>query len=138
MFTTPWLACELAELLLLAERLEEARGVLDYADALVTGTDEAASLAECQRLRGVLAMREGNLSEAERWLEAAVATALAQSAHLYNLRATTRLAEVLEARGRQSEGMRRLQEVSAMFASSVAAPDIRIAKGVLRRLSGEA
>jgi hypothetical protein len=42
------------------ERRREASTVLDNADACIVGTDEAASLEECQRVRGMIAFDEGD------------------------------------------------------------------------------
>lgn len=71
---------------------------------------------------------------AERWLEAAVTTARGQSAALFELRATTRLAEVLVSQGREADAARRLGEVYASFTQGHGAPDLEDAKAVLDRV----
>src|SRR6266542_4021370 len=95
-FHTPERAALLAELLLQAHRASEAETLLDEIDAHVAGTDEAAYLAECQRVRGVVAAASDDPARAEQWFDMAITTARRQSARLFELRATTHLAELLE------------------------------------------
>lgn len=127
-------ATELAGLLLMAGRTAEAHALVEDVETLVAGTDEAAYLAECHRVRGMLAVADGDVATAERWLEAAVTTARGQSAALFELRATTRLAEVLVTQGREADAARRLGEVYASFTQGHGAPDLEDAKAVLDRL----
>jgi class 3 adenylate cyclase/tetratricopeptide (TPR) repeat protein len=133
-FHVPEVASELCDVLLLDGRAADACAVLDDVDALVRGTDEAAALAECQRLRGMLALAGGESAAAERWLESAIATARKQAARLFELRATTALAELLASGGRGAEASRRLMAVYATFTEGHRAPALRAARAVLDRL----
>lgn len=132
--STPFIASNLAELLVAAGRSVDARKVLDDVDALVEGTDEAAALAECERVKGRIALADGDLSGAQHWLETAVATARRQGARLHELRATTRLAEVLAKRDRKADAYRFLAGVYESFPEGHRAPDLRTAEAVLDRL----
>jgi hypothetical protein len=107
---------------------------MDDVDALVAGTDEAAWLSECQRIRGMIAAAEGDVAEAEHWLEAAIRTARGQGAVLLELRATARLAEALATQGHQAEAGRRLGEIYGSFTQGRGAPDLQDAKTVLERM----
>jgi tetratricopeptide (TPR) repeat protein len=118
---------ELGDLLVLDGRTSEACMVLDDVDRL-------AGLAECQRLRGVLALAGGELPVAERWLEDAITTARGQAALMFELRATTTLAEVLAARGEGPAGQRRLAEICDSFADGYQAPAVCAARSLLERL----
>jgi predicted ATPase len=134
-FTTPELAASLAELLVSAGRASEAAAVMDFIDTLVAGTDEAGELSECQRVRGIIHGANGDPESAERWLDAAITTARAQSALLFELRATTRLAEVLATQGRRADAARRLANVYGSFTEGHGTPDLTAAREVLDRLS---
>jgi ATP/maltotriose-dependent transcriptional regulator MalT len=133
--TTPNIAADLADLLVRTNRCEEARRVLDDVDALVAGTDEAAARAECQRVRGLIALDEGDSSEATRWLAQAMATAQSQAARLYALRAGTALADVLARQGRTREAHRVLTDAYGWFTEGHRAPDLQRARAGLDRLT---
>jgi tetratricopeptide (TPR) repeat protein len=127
-------AVELADLLLLAGRADEAAAVLDDADAVVAGTDDAHMLADAQRLRGIIAAAQDDTVAALQWLERAIASARAQGARLCELRAVVRRSELLIEGGRRQEAIAGLQE----FCDSVeglGAPDVRVAQELLERLS---
>lgn len=134
-YMTPFIAANLAALLVRGARSGDARKVLDDVDALVAATDEAAALAECQRVRGLIARDEGDLSGAVHWLETAIATSQAQAARLYELRATTALAEILAMQGRKVEGYRRLSDLYGWFTEGHRGPDLRAAQAVLEIVS---
>jgi ATP/maltotriose-dependent transcriptional regulator MalT len=131
---TPQLSKDLADLLLMAGRVAEAGAVLDDVDVLLSGTDDASYLAECQHARAMMAQASGDASGAERWLEMAISTARRQGAGMFELRATTKLAELLESQGRRPEASRRLGEIYASFTEGHRTPDLRAAKALLDRL----
>jgi tetratricopeptide (TPR) repeat protein len=135
-FHTPELITVFAGLLLRGGRQDEARAVLDDVDRLGDGTDEASVRAECQRIRGRMATADGDLVSAERWIEIAISTARHQSARLFELRATSDLAELLSKQGRQAEDTRRLGQIYRSFTQGQHAPELRATKAVLDRLSG--
>jgi class 3 adenylate cyclase/tetratricopeptide (TPR) repeat protein len=132
--STPLLSKDLADLLLVAGRVAEAGVVLDDADEQVRGTDELKYLAECQRVRALITQASGDAAGAERWLERAITTARTQGARMFELRATIRLAELVEAQGRRREASRRLGEIYALFTQGLRTPDLREAKALLDRL----
>lgn len=134
-FTTVDYAANLADLLLRAGRIDEAAAPLDDVDRLVSGTDEAAYLAGYQRLRGMVDAATGQVADAERWFNEASITARNQSALLFELRATTRLAELLARQDRQAEALLRLSEIYAAFTEGHRAPDLQAAKSLLDRLA---
>lgn len=127
-------ATQLCTLLIKANELVEAGAVMDDVDDLVRGTDEAAYLAECQRIRGVIAFRQGDGASAGRWLELAVETSRNQSALLFELRATTHLADLLATQGHEPEAARRLGLVYRRFTEAHEAEDLASAKKLLDRL----
>ena len=131
---TPQMSKDLADLLLMAGRVAEAGAVLDDVDVLVSGTDEATNLAECQRVRAMIAQASGDAAGAVRWLETAITTARRQAARIFELRATTRLAELLASQGRRPEASRRLGEIYGSFTEGHRTPDLRAAKALLDRL----
>jgi hypothetical protein len=53
---------------------------------------------------------------------------------MFELRATIRLAELVEAQGRRREASRRLGEIYALFTQGLRTPDLREAKALLDRL----
>jgi hypothetical protein len=126
---------DLAGLLLIDGQIPEAGTELDRMDLLVSGTDEGSESSHGQRLRGMMHAASGDLGSAERWFETAIATARRQSARLFELQATTNLAEILAAQGRQGEGARRLSRAYESFRDGLQAPDVRTAKMLLERLS---
>jgi tetratricopeptide (TPR) repeat protein len=128
-------ATELCDLLVETAELSEAEALLNDIDELVGGTDETACLAECQRIRGMIAARKGDALSAIPWFESAIATARGQSALLFELRAATYLAELMADRGRGVEGAHRLSDVYARFTEGHRAPDLVAAKTLLQRLA---
>lgn len=135
--TTPNIAAILAELLVGIGHADHAGKVLDDVDALVEGTDEAAALAECQRVRGLTALADGRLPEAVRWLEMAVETSRNQGARLYELRATTSLAEVNDRYGGTRDVRHALADLYGWFTEGHRAPDLQRAKTALDHMSRE-
>ena len=77
----------------------------------------------------------GQFAAAERWFNEAIITARSQSALLFELRATTRLADLLARQDRQVEASRRLSEIYAAFTEGHRAPDLQAAKALLDRLA---
>lgn len=126
---------ELAHLLLIAGKTDEAAAFLDEIDSTVSGTDEANGLSECQRIRGLIAAAEDDAALAERWFEMAIGTARRQGALLYELRATNALVEMLANQDRKAEALRRLGELYALFTQGYRAPDLQMARSLLDRLS---
>ncbi|WP_031250676.1 AAA family ATPase [Mesorhizobium sp. LNHC221B00] len=134
-FHTPEKTCELCDLLLRAGRIEEASQMLDNVDTLVFDTDEASYLAECIRLRGQIAAGRDDLTGAAHLFETAIATARRQQARLFELRATTQLAQVLARQGRLHEAATRLEAVVHTFNTRYPIVDLIAAQRALDALS---
>ncbi|WJI38732.1 AAA family ATPase [Mesorhizobium opportunistum] len=134
-FHTPEKTCELCDLLLRAGRIEEASQMLDDVDTLVFDTDEASYLAECIRLRGQIAAGRDDLTGAAHLFETAIATARRQQARLFELRATTQLAQVLARQGRLHEAATRLEAVVHTFNTRYPIVDLIAAQRALDALS---
>jgi tetratricopeptide (TPR) repeat protein len=99
-----------AELDLLQGRLEEGRGELDRAEALIEqmGLDYARSYLEMHRARFAVAARE--LEEAQRWAQSALEKARAsKEANATNL-CLGLLGDILRQRGQWSQAQTHLQE----------------------------
>jgi len=80
----------LAELLLAVDSTAAALALLDDVDALVSGTGDVRALAECQRLRGLIAVADDKTAVAGCWSEMAIATARQQRALLFESRGSIR------------------------------------------------
>jgi tetratricopeptide (TPR) repeat protein len=124
----------LCDSLVLADRLDEASRLLDDVDAIVTGTDESGFRAECLRIRGQIAACRGDLPEAIRQFEEAVAISQQREARLSELRATTQLAAALAREGRFQEGDARLSAIITAFDTNHAIYDLAAARKSLTAL----
>jgi tetratricopeptide (TPR) repeat protein len=133
-FHTPERICWLCDLLVRAGRLVEASQLLDEADALVIDTDEAGALAECNRIRGQIAACGNDLTGAVRLFEKAISISQRQEARLFELRATTQLASVLERQERAQEGQARLRAIIDAFHTKHEIVDLAAARSVLDTL----
>jgi class 3 adenylate cyclase/tetratricopeptide (TPR) repeat protein/ABC-type transport system involved in cytochrome c biogenesis ATPase subunit len=133
-FHTPQRICWLCDLLVQAGRFEEATQLLDEADALVIGTDEACALAECVRIRGQIAACEGDLVSAVRLFEKAIAISRRQEARLFELRATAQLASVLARQECAQVGEPRLRAIIDAFDTKHEIVDLVAARKVLDTL----
>jgi hypothetical protein len=133
-FNTPERICWLCDLLVQAGRLDEAAQLLDEADALVVGTDEAGAVAECIRIRGQIAACGDDLTAAVRHFEKAISISQQQEARLFELRATTQLASALARQGRAREGEARLRTIIDAFHTKHDIVDLTTARKVLDTL----
>ena len=133
-FRTLGQICGLCDLLVQADRLDEASHLLDEADALVINTDEACFLAECIRIRGQIAACGDDLTGAVRLFEKAIAVSQRQEARLFELRATTQLASVLARQGRTRQAEARLRATIDAFDTKHEIVDLAAARKVLDTL----
>jgi hypothetical protein len=124
----------LCNLLVLRGGFNEASRLLDEAEALVVGTDEACALAECIRVRGLIAAGQGDLPSAQSLCEEAISVSRKQEARLFELRATANLAHVLARQGQGDEGERRLRAILDTFETKRPIVDIVAARKVLNTL----
>jgi len=128
---------------LLAEALERtgraAAGLGVVADALdrVHRMDARWIEAELHRLRGelLLALSELEQTEAEACFHLAMNVAREQSAKLWELRAATSLARLLQRQGRRAEARDILAPVHGWFTEGFATADLADAAALLRELS---
>jgi class 3 adenylate cyclase/tetratricopeptide (TPR) repeat protein len=135
---TQELICQLCDLLMQAERLDEASHLLDEADALAIDTDGARILAERIRIRGQIAACGNDLTGAVRLLERSIAISQRQEARLFELRATTQLASALARQGRAELGQTRLRAIIDAFDTRYEIVDLATAKKVLGKLLQQA
>ncbi|MFV0369880.1 MAG: AAA family ATPase, partial [Hyphomicrobiaceae bacterium] len=101
-----WVA--LADLLVQSGMLPQARSAHEKARVLIEHTQENLCLAEVQRIAGVLAAHEADNALAERCLREAIVTARQQGAGLWELRAASDLAGLLERLERNGEAAKPL------------------------------
>ncbi len=113
-------------------------GDLDTAGSAVTGAVRIAesnhdviALADLQRLQGETAVRRGDPAGGKIYLEAAIATARQQGAHLFGLRAATSLVRILLDDGEKEEARRVLEPMVARFADDESFPDLIDARRTL-------
>jgi DNA-binding winged helix-turn-helix (wHTH) protein/predicted ATPase len=125
-----------------AGRTDEGLAVAAEALALIEETDEREYEAELHRLRAELTLpRRGRgrlLDEAEAHAEKAIAVARAQSAKLFELRATVTLCRIAQRRGDAHGAHERLAKLVDGFGEGAETVDVREARGVLAEPSGGA
>ena len=94
--------------------------------------------AELWRLSGeaLLVQDEGNYPEAERSFRSAIEAARRQSAKLFELRATTTLARLLEKQGKRDEACAMLADIYNWFTEGFDTADLKDAKALLEELGG--
>src|SRR5208283_525283 len=95
--------------------------------------------AELWRLSGeaLLVQDEGNYPEAERSFRSAIEAARRQSAKLFELRATTTLARLLEKQGKRDEACAMLADIYNWFTEGFDTADLKDAKALLEELGGQ-
>jgi DNA-binding SARP family transcriptional activator/predicted ATPase len=125
----------LAEAQARAGQPEEGLDTLDQALALVEETDEGYWEVELYRLRADLLLIQGDEAAAEASFHKAIEVARRQSAKSWELRATTSLARLWQAQGRQEEARQVLTEIYGWFTEGFDTPDLREAKALLEELS---
>ena len=93
--------------------------------------------AELWRLSGEASLLQdkGKSSDAERSFRSAIEAARKQSAKLFELRATTSLARLLEKQGKRDEARAILAEIYSWFSEGFDTADLKDAKALLDELS---
>jgi predicted ATPase len=119
-----------AEVLGRAGATAEALARLNDAAALTAETAERWDDAEIERVRGELLLDSGQASAAEAALRRARQLARARGARLFELRAATALARLLDAKGRSTEARLVLGPLSESFGSGTTI-DVRGAHALL-------
>ena len=124
-------------LALLADGLRRAGRIEDGLKAVDEGFEyagmiaEGGYVAELHRMRGELMRLAGEPEKAEESLRAAMAYAVGQQAKSFELRATTSLASLLLAAGRDAEARTVLAPVYGWFTEGWSTSDLIAARSVL-------
>ena len=118
-------------------QLAQGRALITEALALAERSEERAHEAELWRIKGELLRLapEADPAAALACLQRAVATARAQGARSWELRAATSLARALGSGGRAAEGRDLLQPLYAAFTEGLTTPDLQEAAALLTELS---
>jgi DNA-binding SARP family transcriptional activator/tetratricopeptide (TPR) repeat protein len=132
----PCLNTLLAEALLEVGREEKALSLLDDALDRVQRKGEGVYEPEVRRVRGELLKSRGDpgLPGAETAFREAIAAARKQEAKLFELRATTSLARLLQSQGKKKEARKALGKCYRWFSEGFDYPDLKEARAVLREL----
>jgi class 3 adenylate cyclase/tetratricopeptide (TPR) repeat protein len=125
----------LAEALLLANVTDEAATELEDALALAYKNGDVLMLAELHRLRGRLHVRLSRFAEAETDFLRAREVGRRQTAKLFELRATSDLAQLWVYQGHVDKAARLLTPVFDSFTEGLDRPDLLQARHLLERLS---
>ncbi len=137
--STLWMPCYLSNLAQAhAElgRLDDARTRIGAAIAVVQASKATWSEAEVRRVAGEIALLapDPDAAEAEACFRRAVATARAQQARSWELRAATSLARLWRDRGRRRQARELLAPVYGRFTEGFETLDLREAKALLDEL----
>jgi predicted ATPase len=122
--------------------LAEAFGRNGFAQEGLEAVDQAIALdqtlraAELHRIKGELLLIQDptDAAQAEGWLRTAIDIARRQSARLFELRARTSLARLLQKQGKSEEARAMLAEVYNWFTEGFEFPDLKDAKALLDEL----
>jgi predicted ATPase len=131
----PWFLGELAEGLRSIGRCDEALDVVSDALRGTEGSGERQFAAELHRIAGTALMAQGKSVEAETSFRRAIEIARTQSARMWELRATTSLARLLDEQGRRDEALTMLVEIYGWFTEGFDTADLKDAKALLDELS---
>ena len=133
----PWFLGELADGLRALGRCDEALKVVNDALHQSERTGELQFAAELYRIAGAALMAQAKVAEAEDHFRRAVQVARTQGARMWQQRATTNLARLLDRQGKRAEARAMLAEIYGWFAEGFAVPDLKDAKTLLDQLSEE-
>jgi predicted ATPase len=114
---------------------EQGLDTLDQALAVVEETGERYWESELHRLRAELLLIQGDEVDAEASFHKAIEVARRQSARSWELRATTSLARLWQARGKIGKAREMLAATYDWFTEGFDTPDLREAKALLEELS---
>ena len=133
---TPHYTTLLAEACEIAGQLEEGVTLLDDASRMIERTGERWFVAELNRLKGRLLLRQGHTEEAEILYRKALSIAREQEAKLWELRAAVSLARLRCDHGRRAAARDLLAPVYDWFTEGFDTPDLKEAKALLDELEG--
>ena len=132
---TPNLLMILAEAYARLGKPADGLNCLAEAAQIIEATEERSSEAEMHRLRGDLLNATGDRSASERSYHQAIALAKLQSARLFELRASIRLAHLWCKQDRRRDAGNLLAPVVSWFTEGFEAPDLKEASALLKRVS---
>jgi class 3 adenylate cyclase/tetratricopeptide (TPR) repeat protein/ribosomal protein L40E len=113
----------------------DARSVLDNALAITERSDERCQEAELHRLKGELALSEGQEPiEVEASFLRAISTAKKQQSKAWELRATTSLARLYRRQNRPDQAREMLGQALGWFTEGFVTADLRDARALLDEL----
>jgi class 3 adenylate cyclase/predicted ATPase len=131
----PWFVGELAEGLRSSGRCDEALNVVSDALRQSERTGERQFAAELHRIAGISALTQSRFIDAEESFCRAIEIARTQSARMWELRATTSLARLLDKQGRRDEARAMLAEIYGWFTEGFDTADLKDAKALLDELN---
>ena len=133
----PWLICYLAEGCLKVSQAQEGLRVLSRAASRTEETGERWAWADLHRFRGELLLADSpsETGEAERCFRTGIEVARQQNAKLFELRATTSLAHLLNQYGRWDEARAMLAEIYGWFTEGFDYADLKDAWALLDEMS---
>jgi predicted ATPase len=131
----PYHIALLAEACEIAGQIEEAVTLLDDALQIVDRTGERWFLAELNRHKGQLLLRQGHSDAVEELYRKALSIAREQGAKLWELRAAASLARLRRDQGRRAEARNLLAPVYGWFTEGFDTPDLKEAKALLNELA---
>ena len=126
----------LAEVALLQKNTTTADAALREAEEFAAATSEGFPLPDIHRLRGELALQNGNAALAEQWFQKAIETARSQGARSYELRATVSLARHWQSEGRRAEARDLLTGILDQFDEGFETEDLIEATKLKADLTG--
>jgi class 3 adenylate cyclase/predicted ATPase len=124
----------LAEAYEIAGQIEEAVTLLDDALQTAARTGERWFLAELNRHKGQLMLRQGRSEAAEELYRQALRIAAEQGGKIWELRAAASLARLCRGQDRRDEARELLAPIYGWFAEGFHTPDLKGAKALLDKL----
>jgi predicted ATPase len=124
----------LAEACIRLGRTTEGLNYLTEAEQIIETTNDAFHEAELHRVRGDLLNAIGDLANAERSYQQAIAVAKRQSAKIFELHASSCLARLWLDQGKVTEARDLLASVYNWFSEGLDTPILQEAKALLEQL----
>jgi class 3 adenylate cyclase/predicted ATPase len=119
----------------IAGQIEESLALLNEALQMAERTGERWFLAELNRHKGQLLLRQGHSEAAEELYRKALSIAAEQEAKLWELRAAASLARLRRDQGRHAEARDLLAPVYGWFTEGFVTPDLKEVKALLGELA---
>jgi tetratricopeptide (TPR) repeat protein len=116
-----------------AGNFDDAMPMIEEAISIMQATDQRWDEADIFRVQGTLLRAMGDAGAAEKAFRRARSVAVKQRARLWELRASTSLAEVLREQGSREEGAALLRTTLGLFDNSLDLPDLRRGRVLLRQ-----